>query len=45
MDWLTENWQSIAAGAIVGLTVMVFLRRLAKRPKPGCGGKCGCGKR
>lgn len=43
MSWLAENWQSLAALAIVALTLAIFLRRLV-RPKQsgGCGGGCDC---
>lgn len=42
---MNENWQSLAALAVVLVTVAVFIVRAAKRrKKPGCGGSCGCGK-
>ena len=43
MNWLLENWQTIAALAIVGLTVVLFTRRLLRpRRKGHCGGGCDC---
>jgi hypothetical protein len=39
---MNENWQSVAAIAVVILTAAVFAWRLARRKKPGCGGGCGC---
>ncbi|MBL9177012.1 MAG: FeoB-associated Cys-rich membrane protein [Verrucomicrobiaceae bacterium] len=42
---MNENWQSIAAIAVVLITVVLFAVRAARRrKKPGCGGSCGCGK-
>ncbi len=42
---MNENWQSIAAIAVIIVTVVLFTVRAAKRrKKPGCGGSCGCGK-
>jgi hypothetical protein len=42
------DWQSLAALTIVLVTVVtlgaVFVRRLRRSPKAGCGGDCGCGK-
>jgi hypothetical protein len=38
------DWQTYAAGAIVTLTVAVFLIRLARGGRGGCGGSCGCPK-
>ena len=39
------NWQSIAAIAIVLVTVTLFIVRAMRPPKkPGCGGGCGCGR-
>ncbi|WP_461785025.1 hypothetical protein [Prosthecobacter sp.] len=42
---MNENWQSIAAIAVVLITVVLFAVRAAKRrKKPGCGRGCGCAK-
>jgi len=42
---MNENWQSIAAIAVIIVTVALFIVRAVKRrKKPGCGGSCGCGK-
>ena len=39
------DWQTLAATAIVVLTLVIFLARLARpRRKAGCGHDCGCGK-
>lgn len=39
------NWQSIAAIAIVLITIVIFVVKASNnRGKPGCGGSCGCGK-
>jgi uncharacterized membrane-anchored protein YhcB (DUF1043 family) len=45
MEWVMENWQTVAVGLIVGATVGFFARNAARKKKPGCKGKCGCGKR
>ncbi len=43
MDWIRENWQTIAALLIVGATLLIFVFRIAKAgKKDGCGGGCGC---
>lgn len=43
---MNENWQSLAALAIVLVTAALFIARAAKkRRKPGCGGGCGCAPR
>ena len=45
MDWITNNWQSLAAGAIVALTAAVFIVRFLRRrkgTKPSCGSHCEC---
>jgi hypothetical protein len=44
MTWIAENWQSVAAPAVVVATVAVFIGRLLRRPKKSCGGSCDCGK-
>jgi hypothetical protein len=44
MNWLAENWQSLAAPAVVAATAGVFMVRLLRRPKKSCGGSCNCGK-
>jgi hypothetical protein len=37
------DWQTLAAAAVVVLTLVVFLVRLGRpRRKPGCGNRCGC---
>jgi len=42
---MNENWQSIAAIAVILTTLVLFALRAAKRrKKPGCAGGCGCGK-
>jgi hypothetical protein len=40
------DWQTLTAAGIVALTLVIFLVRLARRPrrKSGCGHDCGCGK-
>lgn len=43
---MSENWQSIAALAVVLVTAALFIVRAArKRKKTGCGGGCGCAPR
>ena len=43
MDWLLQNWQTVAALAIVALTMALFaIRMIRPRKKAGCGGGCGC---
>jgi hypothetical protein len=43
---MNTEWQTLAAGAVVAITVLVFLIRLSRpRKSGGCGGNCGCGKR
>ncbi|GAA5477177.1 FeoB-associated Cys-rich membrane protein [Haloferula helveola] len=37
-----EDWQTWAAGAIVGLTLVLFVRRMVAGKKTGCGGDCSC---
>jgi hypothetical protein len=38
-----NDWQSIGALAIVGITATVFIwRAWRSRKKEGCGGGCGC---
>ncbi len=42
---MNQDWQSIAAIAVVLVTTVLFIVRSAKRrKKAGCGGSCGCGK-
>jgi len=42
---MNTDWQSLAAGAVVCVTALIFLVRMARpRPGGGCGGNCGCGK-
>lgn len=43
---MNADWQSIAALAVVLVTITLFIIRSARqrRKKPGCGGSCGCGK-
>lgn len=47
LDWLSENWGSIIALAVVILLVVLALRSIIKDKKSGkslCGGNCGaCG--
>lgn len=38
------EWQTVAALAVVAITVTIFLLRLARPKKGGCGHNCGCGK-
>jgi hypothetical protein len=39
------DWQSLAAGAVVAITALIFLVRMARpRPGGGCCGNCGCKK-
>ena len=43
---MNMDWQTLVAGLVVAITLLVFLVRLA-RPGPrgrGCGSHCGCGK-
>jgi hypothetical protein len=45
MEWLGENWQTVAARAVVALTVTIFALKLARPTKKsgsGCGEGCGC---
>jgi hypothetical protein len=40
---MNSDWQTLAAGAVVVITALIFLVRLARRrPGGGCGGHCGC---
>jgi hypothetical protein len=40
---MKADWQSIAAIAVVLVTITLFIVRSVKhRKKPGCGGSCGC---
>jgi hypothetical protein len=40
------DWQTFTAGAVVAITLLVFLVRLARpRRKGGCGHGCDCGKK
>ena len=46
MDWLAQNWQTVAALGVVGATLVVFAVRILRPKKaPGCGEGCGCGKK
>ena len=39
------DWQTLTAAGIVGITLLIFLFRLARpAKKSGCGHDCGCGK-
>lgn len=38
---MIDDWQSWAAGAIVLITMIIFILRLIRK-KPGCGGGCDC---
>lgn len=40
--FMTPNFQSFAAAAIVVATAAVFLYRVLRVKKTGCGGACGC---
>ena len=42
---MNADWQTLAAGAVVAITALIFLVRMA-RPVPGggCCGNCGCKK-
>ncbi|MBN8458400.1 MAG: FeoB-associated Cys-rich membrane protein [Verrucomicrobia bacterium] len=43
---MSGDWQTLAAGAVVAITALVFLIRLSRpRKSGGCGGNCQCGKR
>lgn len=43
MNWLLQNWQTVAALAVVGATLAVFAVRLLRPGKrSNCGGDCGC---
>ena len=44
MDWISSNWQSLAAGTLVAATAAVFIVRMIRRRhlKPPCGKDCGC---
>jgi hypothetical protein len=43
---MNADWQSLAAGAVVMITALVFLVRFARpRPGGGCCGNCDCGKK
>ena len=40
---METDWQSWAALIIVGITMLVFAVRAARKGEPGgCGGSCGC---
>jgi hypothetical protein len=40
------DWQSISAGAIVIITLLVFtIRLIFKSRGKNCGGNCGCAKK
>ena len=44
MKWIVEHWQTIAAFAIVALTLALFARNFLRSQgsKSGCGEGCGC---
>lgn len=43
MDWILQNWQTIAALGVVALTLAIFAFRMIRPPKKsGCGGGCDC---
>ena len=43
MNWLLENWQTVAALAIVAVVIAIFAIGLARpKGKSGCGGGCDC---
>ena len=43
MDWISQNWQTLAALGVVAVTVVVFVVRLVRpRRKGACGKNCGC---
>ena len=37
-----QDWQSLAALAVVGVTAMAFLWRALRKKKTGGCGSCGC---
>lgn len=41
-SWMSGDVQSIAALAVVALTIAAFVWRAFRRKKTGCGGGCGC---
>lgn len=42
---MNTDWQTLAAGGIVAITLLIFLVRAARpKKKSGCGKGCGCGK-
>lgn len=42
MTWIHEHWQRIAALTVVGVTVLLFLRRVLRKRTGSCGGDCEC---
>jgi hypothetical protein len=43
MDWIAQNWQTVAAVTIVACTVLTFSLRLVRpQQKRGCGDHCQC---
>ena len=42
MEWLLQNWQTIAVMIIVGLTVALFVRHILRGRRSACGERCGC---
>lgn len=42
---MNADWQTLAAGGIVAITLVIFPLRAARpKKKSGCGHDCGCGK-
>lgn len=42
---MNADWQTLAAGAVVAITALIFLVRMARSvPGGGCCGNCGCKK-
>ena len=44
-DHVTENWQTVAALAVVGMAALLLARRAWRQRRKrggGCGGDCGC---
>ena len=43
MEWIIENWQTIAALGVVAATAVVFAAGMVRRHKrDGCGADCCC---
>ena len=42
MQWLLQNWQTLAALGVVGITAAIFAWRMLRRDNRSCGGTCDC---